>query len=107
TAGRTHSTVGYDATAAPGWLIGGSVGHSTNKFDEIPTVGDQPLFTDVRSVPNGATGGLGFYENNNSRHYQATLKSTNIFSAAGNHQLRYGVAMEDISFTRDTQYSGL
>ena len=105
--GSNNQTLRYDGIISRSWLIEGSVGHSTNKFDEIPTVGDQPLFTDVRSVPNGATGGLGFYENNNGRNYQATLKSTNIFTAAGNHQLRYGVAMEDIAFTRDTQYSGL
>jgi len=104
--GSNNQTLRYDGIISPKWLIEGSVAHSTNKFDETPTVADQPLFTDVRFVPNGATGGLGFWENNNGRNYQATLKSTNIFDLGGNHQFRYGVAYEDIAFTRDTQYSG-
>jgi len=105
--GSNNQTLRYDGIMSRNWLIEGSIGHSTNKFDELPTVADQPLFTDTRFVPNGSSGGLGFYENNNGRNYQATLKSTNIFDAAGNHQVRYGVAYEDISFTRDTEYSGV
>jgi hypothetical protein len=49
--GSNNQTLRYDGIISRSWLIEGSVGHSTNKFDEIPTVGDQPLFTDVRSVP--------------------------------------------------------
>lgn len=105
--GSNNQTLRYDGIISRSWLIEGSVGHSVNKFDELPTVADQPQFTDVRFVPNGTSGGLGFWENNNGRNYQASLKSTNIFDLAGNHQLRYGVAYEDISFTRDVQYSGL
>ena len=105
--GSNNQTLRYDGIISPKWLIEASVAHSVNKFDETPTVANEPLYTDVRFVPNGSTGGLGFWENNDGRNYQATLKSTNIFNLAGNHQFRYGVAYEDISFTRDTEYSGV
>ena len=104
--GSNNQTVRYDGIISRNWLVEASVGHSTNKFNEAPAVADQSLFTDVRFTPQGATGGLGFWENNNGRNYQSSLKSTNIFDLGGNHQLRYGVGYEDIQFTRDTQYSG-
>jgi outer membrane receptor protein involved in Fe transport len=83
-----------------------SVGHSTNKFDEIPTVADQPLFTDARFVPNGATGGLGFYENNTGKNEQIQAFGTNILNWQGNHQIRYGIQNERIDYNNIINYSG-
>ncbi len=103
--GGHSQTLRYDGIINPSWLVEASVAHATNKFFEIPTV-DEYLYTDVTHVPTGSSGGLGFWENNDGSNTQFTLKSTHIFEAAGNHQFRYGVAMEDINFTRDVQYSG-
>ena len=103
--GGHSQTVRYDGVLKPNWLVEGSIAHATNKFFEIPTTDDW-LYTDLRYVPNGATGGLGFWENNDGGNLQFAAKSTHILSYGGNHQLRYGVQVERINFTRDVQYSG-
>ncbi len=103
--GGNSQTLRYDGIISPKWLIEASVAHSSNKFDETPS-SDTTNYVDTRFVPRGTTGGLGFWENNDGKNTQLSLKSTNIFEAAGNHHLRYGGAMEDIKFTRDTEYSG-
>lgn len=103
--GGHSQTLRYDGIINPSWLVEASVAHSSNKFYEVPTVDDY-VYTDVRVVPQGVSGGLGFWENNDGSNLQFTLKSTHIFEAGGNHQFRYGVAYEDIEFTRDVQYSG-
>ena len=48
--GSNNQTLRYDGIISPKWLIEGSVAHSTNKFDETPTVADQPLFLAI-TVP--------------------------------------------------------
>jgi len=66
------------------------------------------LYQDVRDPnrPTGSSGGFGFFENNDGKNLQTTLKSTNIFDWQGNHQFRYGVAYQTIDFTRGTNYTG-
>jgi Carboxypeptidase regulatory-like domain/TonB-dependent Receptor Plug Domain len=103
--GGHNQTLRYDGIISPNWLIEASVARVSNKFDEIAALDDY-LYTDLRFVPNGASGGLGYHERDKGKNLQFTLKSTNIFQAAGNHQLRYGVQYEDIEFTRDVDYSG-
>lgn len=105
TYGGHNQTLRYDGIITPNWLLEGSVAHASNKFDEVPTVDDW-IFTDVTKVPNGVSGGLGGYERDKGSNLQFGLKSTHIFDAGGNHQLRYGVGYEDIEFTRDFDYSG-
>lgn len=105
TYGGHNQTLRYDGIISPNWLIEASVAHASNKFEEVPEVDDW-VFTDVRRVPNGVSGGLGGYERDKGSNTQFSLKSTNIFDLAGNHQLRYGFAYEDIEFTRDFDYSG-
>ena len=47
-----------------------------------------------RDADASITGGLGFYEaGNRSDSWQAQAKATNIFAAAGEHQVRYGVRL--------------
>ncbi len=103
--GGHNQTLRYDGIINPNWLVEASVAHATNKFFETPQVDDYG-YTDLTRVPNGRSGGLGFWENNDGSNTQFTLKSTHIFQAGGNHQFRYGGAYEDINFTRDVQYSG-
>jgi hypothetical protein len=81
------------------------VANSSNKFDEIPTVNDW-AYTDQRQTPFGTTGGLGYHELVNGSNLQYGIKSTHILSGAGTHEIRYGVQVENIAFTRDTRYSG-
>ena len=103
--GGHNQTLRYDGIISPNWLIEASVAHASNKFYETPAVDDYS-YTDTRYVPQGASGGLGFWENNDGSNLQFSLKSTHIFEFNGNHQIRYGVAYENIKFTRDVQYSG-
>jgi hypothetical protein len=103
--GGHNQTLRYDGIISPSWLIEASVARATNKFIETPAV-NEPLFTDVRFVPSGATGGVGTIDNTDGRNLQFSLKSTNIFNAGGNHQFRYGVQYEDIEFIRDTDWTG-
>jgi hypothetical protein len=105
--GGHSQTLRYDGIMSPNWLIEASVARAVSKFEENP-FNDERLFTDVRPglVPTGTTGGLGVVDQNDGRNLQFQLKSTNIFNAGGNHQVRYGVAYEDIEFTRDTNYTG-
>jgi hypothetical protein len=103
--GGHNQTLRYDGVIRPNWLIEASAAHSKNKFFESPTVNEYN-YTDLRFVPRGATGGLGFWENNEGDNWQYALKSTHIFDLGGSHTLRYGATYEDIEFTRDVQYSG-
>lgn len=105
--GSHQQSVRYDGVVGSRWLIEASVSNSSNKFNEIPTV-DEWVFTDLRpgNVPQGATGGLGFYERDKGSNLQYSAKSTHILNGAGTHEIRYGVQIEDITFTRDSDYSG-
>jgi hypothetical protein len=116
--GSHNQSVRYDGVFGARWLLEGAVSYSTNKFNEIPTR-DEWIFSDLRShpgpdcglptgaiCPQGATGGLGSYERDNGNNRQYNLKSTHLLSGAGSHEIRYGVQLEDIRFTRDFDYSG-
>jgi hypothetical protein len=103
--GAHNQTLRYDGILSTNWLIEASVSHVSSKFNEIPTTDDW-VYTDLTHVPQGTSGGLGSYERDNGKNYQLSLKSTNIFNAGGNHQVRYGVEYQDIEFTRDFDYTG-
>ena len=63
--------------------------------------------TDTTVTPNIRTGGVGYYEvGNNGVNMQYDLKSTNIFDWAGNHQVRYGIGFENITYDNTFNYSG-
>ncbi|MBI3050631.1 MAG: TonB-dependent receptor [Acidobacteria bacterium] len=105
----THTQTGrYDAILSPTWLLEVSVSRSKNNFVETPSV-NQHFFNDATVTPTRRFGGIGFFDSNQpgvNVQYQA--KSTNIFDtgAAGDHQIRYGVAFEDITFTREFGRTG-
>lgn len=103
--GSHQQTVRYDGVFGSRWLLEANVAKSSNKFDEIPTL-DEWAFTDLRNTPNGRTGGLGYYERVNGSNLQYGVKSTHILGGVGTHEIRYGVQIEDIEFTRDVDYSG-
>ena len=48
---------------------------------------------DTRVVPNIRSGGIGFYENNTGETLQLQAFSTHVLNRAGQHQIRYGVAL--------------
>ena len=103
--GSHNQTVRYDGVFGARWLLEANLANSIQGFDEIPTVNDV-RFRDVRQAPFGETGGLGSFEQTDGKNLQYGIKSTHLLSGAGSHEIRYGVQVENIEFTRDFQYSG-
>ena len=105
----THSQTGrYDGIFGATWLVEGAISRSMNNFSETPSVNEHQ-YTDSTVTPTRRFGGLGFFDKNQpGENVQYQVKSTNLFNtgAAGNHQLRYGFALEDISFTREFGRTG-
>ena len=97
----THSQTGrYDGILRNSWLLEGLISRSSNNTIEIPAL-QQHQYTDTTVTPNLRFGGLGAYDKEQpGTNVQLQLKSTNIVEAAGNHQIRYGVAFENIDFIR-------
>ena len=105
----THSQSGrYDAILTATWLLEASVSRSSNNFIETPSV-NQHQYTDSTVSPTRRYGGLGAFDlEQPGTNLQYQVKSTNIFDtgAAGNHQIRYGLSLEDIEFTRGAGRTG-
>ncbi len=106
TYGGHQQSLRYDGIVNAHWLLEASFARSTNSIDEKPQV-DEWQGTDRTVVPNRPFGGIGFYDKGGQgENLQYQLKSTHIFDLAGNHQVRYGAAYEDISFARDNGRTG-
>jgi hypothetical protein len=104
--GGHNMVVKYDGILSRNWLIEGSVARAKNSIEELPSVNDWRV-TDATVSPSRTSGGIGFYEQGNEgTNTQYQLKSTNIFEAAGNHQVRYGVLFEDIKYDNVNQRTG-
>jgi hypothetical protein len=104
--GGHNQSVRYDGIISPSWLVEAAFARSTNSINEIPEV-DEWAGTDRTVVPNRPFGGIGFYDKGGEgKNLQYSLKSTNIFDLGGNHQFRYGVAYEDITFAREFGRTG-
>jgi outer membrane receptor protein involved in Fe transport len=99
--GGHNQTVRYNGVLRPSWLVEASYGRATNQITEIPSVnGYQYISAD------SVTGGIGFYENNDGENQQFTAVGTNIVNWAGQHQIRYGVQNEHITYNNITNYTG-
>jgi hypothetical protein len=116
--GTHNQAARYDGVFGSRWLLEANLAKSTQKFHETPTTDDY-LFQDLRTLtgaacglpagqvcPQGRSGGLGFFEQNDGDSLQYGLKSTHILNGGGTHEIRYGVQVENIEFTRGTNYSG-
>jgi len=103
--GGHNQSFKYDGIISPNWLVEMSAGHSSNKVHETPA-SDTYSVTDTTVTPFRRSGGIGFYEDDKGNNYQAAFKSTNLFQAAGRHQLRYGVMYEDIDYFQGTKRTG-
>jgi hypothetical protein len=99
-----HQQVGkYDGIFGANWLLEASIARSSNKISETPSV-DEWRVRDRRVTPNVFSGGIGFFEvGNDGKNTQFSVKSTNIFGA---HQVRYGFAYEDISYSNIIDRTG-
>jgi outer membrane receptor protein involved in Fe transport len=101
--GGHNQTVRYDGVFGSNWLVEASVARAKNIIEEVPSVNEWRV-TDTTVVPQVIAGGIGFYEaGNDSQNLQYAVKSTNIF---GGHQLKYGVAYDDVTFSQIQQRTG-
>ncbi len=106
TYGGDQQSLRYDGIITRSWLVEASFARSTNSIDETPQVNEWQV-TDRTVTPNIVQGGIGFYDKGGTgKNLQYQLKSTHIFDAGGNHQFRYGVGFEDITFARDQDRTG-
>jgi Carboxypeptidase regulatory-like domain/TonB dependent receptor-like, beta-barrel/TonB-dependent Receptor Plug Domain len=104
--GGHNQSVHYDGILNRNWLIEASYAHAKNTISETPAANEWNV-VDTTVTPNIVSGGIGFYEQGNEGiNNQYQFKSTNIFDAGGNHQLRYGVQFQDISYSNINQRTG-
>jgi carboxypeptidase family protein len=104
--GGHNQAVRYDGIITNNWLVEAAAAHAYSNFRELPST-DEHEVSDRTVTPFREIGGIGFYDTGTKgTNLQLSLKSTNIFNAGGNHQLRYGVQWEDIDYTRGFNRSG-
>ena len=101
--GGHNQSVRYDGIIASHWLVEASFARALNEIAEIPSV-DEWNVTDTTVMPNIISGGIGFFEQGNrSENFQYQAKATNIL---GNHQLKYGVLVEDVDYDQINNRTG-
>jgi hypothetical protein len=100
--GGHNQVVKYDGVLTNAFLLEASWARARNSTIELPSVNEWRL-QDNRVTPQIRSGGIGFFENNEGTNIQYQAKATNVF---GGHQLKYGVALEDIDFSDIPNYTG-
>jgi carboxypeptidase family protein len=100
--GGNNQVVKYDGVLTNAFLLEASWARAQNSTIEVPSVNAWRL-QDNRVTPQIRSGGIGFFENNEGVNKQYQAKATNVF---GGHQLKYGVAFEDIAFSDIPNYTG-
>ncbi|MPZ17926.1 MAG: TonB-dependent receptor plug domain-containing protein [Luteitalea sp.] len=100
--GGHNQTVKYDGALRPSWLVEASFARAANRIEETPSV-DEWSITDRTGDVVRRSGGIGLYEGNDGESLQYSVKSTHYFA---NHEVRYGVLLEDIRYDNIIQRTG-
>jgi outer membrane receptor protein involved in Fe transport len=101
--GGHNQTVRYDGVLGQRFLVEASFGRALNQITEIPSVNEWNV-TDTTVVPNIISGGIGFFEQGNrSENLQYSASASNGF---GDHQLKYGLLVEDVSYDQVNNRTG-
>jgi len=104
--GGHNQSVRFNGAVNSRWLLEGGYARAANDVVEAPFA-DQWQVTDRTVTPNVRTGGIGLYDQGNRGvNQQVVAKSTNIFSMAGQHQLRYGVQYQHVIYDNTIQRTG-
>lgn len=104
--GGHNQTVHYDGILTPRFLVDASFGRALNRIVETPSANEWEVI-DLRQTPAIISGGLGFFEQGNrSDNWQTQAKATNVFSALGAHEVRYGFDYERLDYGQLVQYTG-
>ncbi len=101
--GGHNQTVRYDGILGSRWVLEGAYARALNTISELPSV-DEWRVADQTVSPLRLSGGVGFYEaGNRSLNNQWSIKSTNVVA---DHQIRYGLAYDDVAYTNLNQRTG-
>jgi hypothetical protein len=101
--GGHNQTVSYNGAANSHWLIEAAYARALNRIVETPSV-DTTRVTDQTVTPTGHSGGIGFFEQGNrSLNNQYSVKATHFIES---HELKYGVAYDDVSYSQINQRTG-
>lgn len=108
--GYDNYAVKYQGQVNPNFLISATFGRSKNTFEETfaPQFNKNRL-SDVVGLQLGTsssipvTGGIGYFENNESTNDQVQFKFTNIVK---NHEIKYGLNIERIGYVATTDRTG-
>jgi hypothetical protein len=105
--GGHNQSVRLNAAVGARWLIEAGYSRAANDVVETPLANEWQV-TDRTVTPNIRSGGIGLYDQGNRGvNHQLLAKATNVFgSAAGDHQLRYGVQYQHIIFDNTIQRTG-
>jgi len=104
--GGHNQSVHFSGALGARWLLEGGWARAANDVVETPFA-DQWQVTDRTVTPNIRTGGLGLYDQSNRGvNQQLQAKATNVFDAAGQHQLRYGIQYQNVVFDNTVQRTG-
>ncbi|HUL76679.1 MAG TPA: TonB-dependent receptor [Vicinamibacteria bacterium] len=104
--GGHNQVLRYSGAFGSRWLVEATTGHAATSSTERPGI-DERRVNDLTVVPSAFSGGIGMYEaGTNGGSLQLALKSTNLFSARGHHELRYGVQFDDVDFTIFNNFTG-
>ena len=97
--GGHNQALRYSGVLTPKWWLEVTAAQARTRHDEAPTV-DEWRVTDFTAVPVVNSGGLGRHQaGTNGRNAQLALKSTHLLGGRA-HELRYGIQLEDIEYTR-------
>src|SRR5580765_2536119 len=103
TYGGHNQTVRYDGVLSSNFLVEGFWARALNDINEVTSVNTWRV-TDRTVTPNAISGGIGFYEaGNHSLNNQFSGKLTNVI---GNHQVKYGVQFDDVTYSNINQRTG-
>jgi hypothetical protein len=100
--GGHNQVIKYDGVITNSFLLEASWARAKQQVIEVPSVNTWQT-VDTRVTPQVRTGGIGSFSNNEGENKQYQAKATNVF---GGHQLKYGVALEDIDFVDIPNYTG-
>jgi outer membrane receptor protein involved in Fe transport len=99
--GGHNQTVRYSGVLKSNWLLEAAYARASTGITEIPNLNQYQYIG-----TNNVTGGIGYYENNTGKNEQVQAFGTNIINWRGQHQIRYGVQDERISYDNIVNYTG-
>jgi hypothetical protein len=104
--GGDNQAVRYNGVLTASWWVEATLAHAHTFHSERPKIDEQAV-TDRTAGRPVFSGGIGAYEaGTEGRNLQLGLTSTHMLGAGGSHEIRYGLRLEDIEYTRFVNRTG-